>query len=123
MGGSGGSPRYRGTSSGITRRIAEARERERERLNTDVNEYLNGLLVRLNARETDETNQRLDRIADILGNVADIEKVLLGGSVAKHTYVDGISDIDALVVLDRQELQGKSPDEVKAAFYAELDSR
>jgi hypothetical protein len=34
---------------------------------------------------------------------------LFGGSVAKHTYVDGMSDVDSLLLIDDSELDGKSP--------------
>ncbi len=88
-----------------------------------MNNYLQELLVKLNARDADLANARLDRISGILGEASAIEKVLLGGSVAKHTDVDGISDVDALVILNRRELQGKDPDEVKATFFAELHDR
>ena len=123
MGGSGGVGGFRRSSSAITHRIEEARQREIARLNTAVNDYLQELLAKLNARDVDLANTRLDRISAILGDVSAIEKVLLGGSVAKHTDVDGISDVDALVILNRRELQGKNPDEVKAAFFAELHDR
>src|SRR5262245_13961655 len=100
MGGSGGSSRYRNPSPDISRRIAEAREKERERLNTGVNEYLNELLTRFNTRDADLTNERLDQLTKLLDDVHAVETVMLGGSVAKHTHVDGISDVDALVILD-----------------------
>lgn len=53
----------------------------------------------------------------------DIEGVLdllFGGSVSKHTYVDGLSDIDALVILNKSDLNGKSPEDVKNYFYTRL---
>ena len=37
---------------------------------------------------------------------------LYGGSVAKHTYVAGLSDIDSLFLIDGSEMAGKSPDVV-----------
>lgn len=121
MGGSGGGGGgYRSVSPDIARRIEAAREREAARLNTAVNEYLTGVLTQFNARDADLMNKRLDAIAEILDDVTDVEHVLLGGSVAKHTDVDGLSDVDALVVLDRAELQGKGPTALKAAFFAEL---
>ena len=50
--------------------------------------------------------------ADIEGNVDPI----LGGSVRKHTYVDGISDIDTLFILRDPKLKSLSPQEVLAYF-------
>lgn len=34
-----------------------------------------------------------------------------GGSVAKHTYVDGLSDIDSLMIINDSELRNKAPHE------------
>lgn len=124
MGGSGGGGGgYRSLRPDVERLVAEARAREAERLNTQVNEYLAEVLVGFNGRDTDLTNTRLDAMTECLDDVVEVERVLLGGSVAKHTDVDGISDVDALVVLNREDLAGKSPAEVRAAFYAELDAR
>jgi hypothetical protein len=50
-----------------------------------------------------------------------IEAILLGGSVAKHTDVDGISDVDALAILDRKDLAGQDPHAVLDSFYNMLD--
>jgi predicted nucleotidyltransferase len=42
----------------------------------------------------------LDEIREALEDqVEEIETLLYGGSVAKHTYVDGLSDIDSLVII------------------------
>jgi len=48
---------------------------------------------------------------------------IFGGSVAKHTYVDGLSDVDALVRLKDDTLQSMSPDEVLAYFGERLEKR
>jgi hypothetical protein len=47
---------------------------------------------------------------------------ILGGSVRKHTYVDGISDIDTLVILRDPELRSLSPQEVLAYFLQRAQS-
>ena len=49
--------------------------------------------------------------------------LLFGGSVAKHTYVDGLSDIDALVILNQSELKDMTPAQVKAYFAQRLRDR
>jgi predicted nucleotidyltransferase len=121
--GSGTSGGYRRLPRDIENLVAEARSRETERLNTQVSEYLAEVLSTFRGREADLTNRRLDSLAPVLGNVVEVDKVLLEGSVAKHTDVDGISDIDALVVLNRADLVGKPPAEVRAAFYTELDAK
>lgn len=124
MGGSGGGGGvFRGMSPDVEKLVAQARATEAERLNSLVNDYLAELLARFNGRDTALVSARLDAIAECLDDVIEIDRVLLGGSVAKHTDVDGISDVDALVILDRDDLKDKSPAEVRAAFYSELDAR
>jgi predicted nucleotidyltransferase len=123
MGGSGGGGSYRSLRPEVERLVAQARDKEAERLNTQVNQYLAEVLTTFNGRDADLTNKRLDDLASALDDVVEVDKILLGGSVAKHTDVDGISDVDALVVLNRADLVGKSPDEVRAAFHAELDAK
>jgi len=49
--------------------------------------------------------------------------LLFGGSVAKHTYVDGLSDIDSLVILNKTDLADATPNEVKKYFVERLKER
>jgi hypothetical protein len=49
----------------------------------------------------------------------DLEPIF-GGSVRKHTYVDGISDVDSLVILKDAALQAKTPDAVLDYFEKRL---
>ncbi|PCI11623.1 hypothetical protein COB72_00295 [bacterium] len=123
MGGSGSGYGYRSISPEAERELDQQRAKENERLNTEVNQYLGELLAVLNSRDPKLVNDRLDALVDSLGDSVEIDKMLLGGSVAKHTAVDGLSDVDAVVVLDREDLKDKSPDEVRDEFYSELDKK
>jgi predicted RND superfamily exporter protein len=81
-------------------------------------------LADYNNRDVSVIQGHLDTIKSALeqeidGNV----DILYGGSVAKHTYVDGISDIDALVLINKSELKDKSPAEVKKYFFERLQAR
>ena len=49
-----------------------------------------------------------------------MERLLFGGSVAKRTYVDGLSDVDALVLLEGDSLKEMSPEEVRRDFAESL---
>ena len=101
-------------------RIEEERAAEQE-FNAQVALALDGVLVNLNDRDTEAVRRHLDEITGALQE--DIEgglETLFGGSVSKHTYVDGISDIDSLVILNRSELREKSPGEVLAYFGQQL---
>ena len=83
----------------------EVREAERQVDNAGFQTNLAGLLAQLlarfNDRDTPLVRRRLDEILAVLDNVLDnkIEQIF-GGSVAKHTYVDGLSDIDCLLVVN-----------------------
>lgn len=103
MGGSGGSSDYthRAASADPTalRQQAEA-ELQNQELSAGINEYLSEVLAEYNDRDTDNVKDRLDQIASVLEEViAGVDRLLFGGSIAKHTYVDGLSDVDALLIL------------------------
>jgi len=120
MGGSGGG-RYTGPSSPtLNQRLDKIREQERARLEKNIGDYLRKLLVRFNDRDREKIAARLEAIHKLLGLDVEIDQFLLGGSVAKHTDVDGLSDIDALVVLDREDLRGKSAQAMLDAFHKTL---
>jgi hypothetical protein len=117
MGGGGGN-RYTGpTPEQVLRKVDQAREKERERLNKQVNDLLESLLARFNDRDTAEVSERLERISELLGEVAELDTLLLGGSVAKHTAVNGLSDVDALVILDRDKVASDSPESLIDSFH------
>lgn len=91
---------------------------------TTVDALLSGYLADFNNRDKEAINKHLDVIKsaiekDIDGTV----DMLFGGSVGKHTYVDGLSDIDSLVILNNSELSTKSPAEVKEYFADKLRER
>ena len=123
MGGSGGGGIYserRVTS--LRKAVDEARESaQKERFDSDVNRLLRETLSSFE-RDPDTTQNYLDRITTVLKDEAEIEQLLFGGSVAKHTYVDGLSDVDALVVLNKKELEGQSPQQVLDLFFETLQN-
>ncbi|MBN9376213.1 MAG: nucleotidyltransferase [Cellulomonas sp.] len=86
-----------------------------------INDVLAGALASLNDRDVDATRQRLDEIVAALGDLlVDVDRLLFGGSVAKHTYVDGLSDTDALVVVNEGDA---TPEDLVARFERALQSR
>src|SRR5262249_16035714 len=110
MGGSGGGD---GRSTGLSlpsiqARIEEAKEREQQRLRFDVNAFLGGILAGDNGRDGELTTERLNVIQSALGEQIEVDRILFGGSVAKRTAVNGMSDVDALVILDRTASRGVS---------------
>jgi hypothetical protein len=68
------------------------------------------LLAKVNGRDVELVRARLESIKSSL--CEELEGTFdhfYGGSVAKHTYVDGLSDIDCLMVINDTELEGKNP--------------
>lgn len=120
-GGGGGGTYVSPVSNELRRKIEEAQAKDRQRLDGDINALLNDLLATFNDRDIDAVKQKLEQLHDVLGDEIEVDQVLLGGSVAKHTAVDGLSDVDALVILNRAELQGKSPEEMLTVFYKTIN--
>ena len=81
---------------------------QRAQHDSDINRVLGDLLAQYNRRDADLTRTRLDEIERVLED--SLETTLdmrFGGSVAKRTYVDGLSDVDALAIL-RHHDEGSS---------------
>jgi len=126
MGGSGGGFFSDETDpKSLSQRIREAEaQTQDQQFETEVAGLIGSLLSQYNARDAEAISAHLDTIEKALGKDIDgTVYILYGGSVAKHTYVDGLSDIDALVLLDKSELKGKSPQEVREYFVSRLKER
>lgn len=76
MGGGGGGHYTGPTSDTIQRMIDQARERERQHLDTDVNELLTKLLARFHDRNVEAISDHLTSLRETLGSVAEIETIL-----------------------------------------------
>lgn len=95
---------------------------EQQKLDSNVNDLLNEILAKANQRSPEKTREYLNKLRKIVNRDVEVEQLLLAGSVAKNTYVDELSDIDALAILDRADMAGKSPKEVLSEFYHSLKS-
>lgn len=113
------------SSKDLEKLQVEARKRlEQSRFNADVNSFLQHELADFNDRDSDAINRHLERIEVALeGSLDSMDRLLFGGSVAKQTYVDGLSDVDSLVVLTDETLADKTPDVVMVEFETALRSR
>jgi hypothetical protein len=123
MGGSGGGGGYFGGPIDPEKLRQEVEravdETERQKRDIAINALLTDLLSAFNSRDYDKTTKYLSEIESALGEEVDgMETLLFGGSVAKHTYVDGLSDIDSLVIIDREEIQSSTPAELLDDFAA-----
>ena len=125
MGGSGGGFLGKSPPQTVAQsvRALEARAKG-EQFETSVAGLISEVLADANDRNTDAVATHLDEIRRALGKeIEGSVDLLFGGSVSKKTYVDGVSDVDALAVLNDSELAAKSPAEVCAHFLARLSER
>ncbi|MEW6574011.1 MAG: CBASS oligonucleotide cyclase [Bacillota bacterium] len=89
-----------------------------------VNSFLQDILQEYNGRDVEAIRRHLETIKKALER--DIEgtiDLLFGGSVKKHTFVDGLSDVDTLALIDDTSLEGKSPSEILGYFAKRLRQR
>ncbi len=117
MGGSGGGYfSNRLTPDDLAKRTRQAEDQARDdTFETDVAGHLASLLADFNDRDVEGIRDVFDQIkSDLENEIAGTVDTLFGGSISKHTYVDGISDVDALVLLNNTELANKSPNKVKS---------
>lgn len=115
MGGSGGGGTFSGRSpSDLQEQVRKAEGRTAEAaFESELAGTLGDLLATYNGRDVELVRERLEAIKGQLSRELDGSfDQCFGGSVAKHTYVDGLSDIDSLVVISDSDLDGQSPQSV-----------
>lgn len=122
MGGSGSRESYSPSKQDLEALRREVQEQLRQQeLGAELNAFLAEELAGFNDRDTHLTQERLDAAEAALGAEAlAIDRLLFGGSVAKHTYVDGLSDVDALIVLNEVNA---SPGDLVGRFAEILNRR
>jgi hypothetical protein len=125
VGGSGGGGTYKMTAREVEKLQEQARERlQQEKLDSEINSLIQVELVDLNDRDHELIDRRLDEIEDALReNIEGLDRLLFGGSVAKHTYVNGLSDIDSLIVLEESIVEARNPEQMREEFRRILDGR
>ena len=75
------------------------------------NEYCEGLLASYKRRNTKAVTQRLESLCEFLRQKGNVVQTMFGGSVRKGTYVTGLSDIDALLIVNQSSLVNQTPAE------------
>jgi hypothetical protein len=127
MGGSGGGFFYQGSNNpdDISKRVREQEEKAKDQaFDLEVIEMFKEILAVVNGRDAEQVQAHLRAIENAI--VKEIEGTIdlrYGGSVSKHTYVDGLSDIDCLAIINNSELINSSPNEVKEYFFNSIKSR
>ena len=97
MGGSGGGRHYAPRTDQQADSSIQSGRRATESADYEaaVSERLRDLLSDYNNRDVDTVNERLEQLNEIMADYLESSITLrFGGSVSKHTYVDGISDGD-----------------------------
>lgn len=94
-----------------------ASEQRQAEYKATLNDFLATVLGEANVRDTDAINRHMETVRQALeGLLEESVDLRFGGSVRKHTYVDGISDVDLLVVLSRDTAIGSSPKQLLVEF-------
>ncbi|THV25085.1 CBASS oligonucleotide cyclase [Peteryoungia ipomoeae] len=112
MGGGGGGGPFINRSAEQFAKLVKKTEDETavKAFEADLGGMLNELLAEANGRDVELVKARLDEIKECLSSDLEVTiDSLFGGSVARHTYVDGLSDIDSLLVLNGSPLEAVSP--------------
>jgi hypothetical protein len=124
MMGGGGSSYTNWKSDRLAEAVRKDTEESGAEYQTALAGYFSELLGAFNGRDVELLHKRLDRIKESLQE--ELESTfdqIFGGSVAKHTYVDGLSDIDSLLVIDGSKFEGESPENILEQIVAILQER
>ena len=75
-----------------------------------INGYLRDKLRDYNERDTEAINRHIRGLRQALEQTGnDVLPTRFGGSVSRHTYVDGLSDVDVLLTVNDSSLSGQAP--------------
>jgi hypothetical protein len=100
MGGSGGTFRNGNAPVKVAEEIQRIASKHDAEFDAALANEFARLLTQFNSRNTQETSSRLDSIKAVLKDTIEgTFDTFFGGSVAKHTFVDGLSDIDSMLLI------------------------
>ena len=108
----------------LFKKVRESEDKTRDgQFETAVASDIASLLTAYNQR-SENVKTHLESLKQALEKEIDgTVDILFGGSISKHTDVDGLSDVDALVILNKSELKDASPEEIKNYFLDRLRER
>lgn len=117
--GSGYNPRE------IAKEVRDVEQRmQSEAFKTELGDMLADLLRVFNGRDRTLVRQRLDDILEKLHKMVEGEiDLVFGGSVSKNTYIEGLSDIDCLLILNGSGLDKKNPQDILSDVAKELSQK
>lgn len=124
MAGSGGNF-LGGDPKSVAERLRKAEEDAQDQaFRVEVERLLGQALAGANDRDVDAVAGHISSIQGALEKEIDgVVELQFGGSVAKRTYVEGVSDVDALVIVNGSELAGHDPATVCGYIQQRLSER
>jgi len=123
---SGGGSKYFSDSDAKTaiERLRDAEESTaRVRLDSEVSTLIGEILKDYNERRPNIGGHLESIKAALEKEIEGSIELRFGGSISKHTYVDGLSDVDSLVIINNCELAEAPPNEAKHYFAERLRER
>jgi len=128
MGGGGGSGGYFYGTPEPQKLVQSIRTAEQETADQEFSSYVSTFLAdalaQFNTRDAEGTQEILEKVkAELSDEFETTVGLIFGGSVAKHTYVDGLSDVDALVILKAEVIEEDSPAKLVHLFAEKLRAR
>jgi len=103
---------------------ASAKSAQSTQVEMEINKFLDSLLKNINNRDVEAIRAHISEIEKVLGREIDgLDTLLFGGSLSKSTFVEGMSDVDALVFFDREVCRNAGPGELQDKMYSLLSSR
>lgn len=116
---------FRGPSRPIGEMVSKSKlETEQHEYEVNVEELLRDSLSDFNDRNVDDINTHLETIEKALSKeIEESVDLVFGGSLKKHTYVEGLSDVDMLVCLNQTSLESKTPKDALDYFLQVLRDR
>ena len=121
-GGGGGFPRFGGGYSPHSLTPVESPEAAAR--DAELNDYLQDTLAGYNDRDAGLVRSRIEALQRAVEqDVEGVTSTQFGGSVSRHTYVDGLSDIDVLLAVNDSVLRDASPQEVLAYVRDRIAAR
>ena len=75
----------------------------------DFNGWCETLLAEYTRRNAQTVARRLESLSNILRQEGNVVQTMFGGSVQKGTYVTGLSDVDALLIVNQSSLLNQPP--------------
>ncbi|MBD2636985.1 nucleotidyltransferase [Limnothrix sp. FACHB-881] len=114
--------RYTPKSSEIERLIQQVRDCTEESVyNSQANSLLQEVLKDFNQRDTSKNWNYINALKDAINEgIEGTFDLAFGGSVRKHTYINGLSDVDLLVQINNTSLAQASPREVLRHFESQI---